>query len=385
MAKPQQIGALLGLNNRLPLTRMETSLPNRAAAAWLRTATNIDLSTNGFLRSRKGFALSVAGGWHSLWADDMDAYGVLNGDMVRIDQRTMAPAVVVPGVGRNRVSYVRLPDGMVYWASGARIGRLAGQTAREIVTPAPNPSPSASATAGGLPAGRYQVCFTALGLDGESASTDPVQIILPRNGGIAFSGLTPATRIYATGPDGEVFNEIAPGDYMSLGNHGTACATFMLATMPAGHALAHYRGSLLVARGKFLYLSEPYRYGLMNPGRSFIPFPAEITVVQPCEDGLYVCADKTYWIPGDPLNTQPVVVLPYGALLGSATFDPYTKTAYWQGRQGVVVANPGGQVAVPQDGALLFNPAGSGASLLREQDGERHVLAARFDTERNQP
>ena len=74
-----------------------------------------------------------------------------------------------------------------------------------------------------------------------------------------------------------------------------------------------------MARGRWLYVSEPYRYGLYNARRGFIPFPSEITVVQPCEDGVYVCADKTYWLPGDPLATTPVVLLPYGALLGSAT------------------------------------------------------------------
>lgn len=46
----------------------------------------------------------------------------------------------------------------------------------------------------------------------------------------------------------------------------------MLSSMPAGHSLAHYKGSLLVARGSWLYISEAYRYGLFNLGRGFIPF-----------------------------------------------------------------------------------------------------------------
>lgn len=385
MPRDASIGTLLGLNNRQKPSRMSTTLPNRATAAWLQVASNVDLTDDGFISRREGFARSIAGRFHSLWADDRGAYAVKDGDLVRIDPSTHALAVAVQAIGQSRVCYARLPDGLVYWTNGERIGRLDGAAPRALITPTPNPAPAAGATAGGLPPGRYQVCFTAVGPDGESASTDPVQIHLPNGGGIAFAGLTAATRIYATGPDGAVFNEIAPGDYLSLGNLGAACSTFLLSTMPAGQALAHYRGSLLVARGQFLYLSEPYRYGLINAGRGFIPFPAQISVVQPCEDGIYVCADKTYWIPGDPLNTQPVVVLPYGALRGSAIFDRLTQTAYWQGRQGVVVAKPGGQVAVPQDEALIFNPASSGASLLREQDGERHVLAARFDVERTTP
>lgn len=378
MAKPHQIGTILGLNNRLPPERMEVSLGRGATAAWLRVAQNIDLNPGGFLRSRGGFALSVAGGWHSLWSDEQDAYGVLDGDLVHIHHRTLGRTVVVAGVGHDTVSYDRLPDGMVYWSNGVRIGRMAGATARALVTPTPNPVPSVSAVAGGLPPGRYQVCFTALGPDGESASTEPRQVSLPSGGGIAFTGLSADTLIYATGPDGDVFNEIAYGDYLSLGNGGAQCGTFMLQGMPAGQSLTHYRGSLLVARGKWLYVSEPYRYGLWNAGRGFAPFPAEISVVQPCEDGVYVCADKTYWLPGDPLNTTPVVVLPYGALPGSAVFDKREQTAYWQGPQGVVVAKPGGAIAVPQDEALTFDPAEFGRTWVREQAGDKHLITTRF-------
>lgn len=381
MTRMVATGAFLGLNNRLPITRLETSLPNRAAATFFHVADNVDLTAVGSVRRRKGFVAASPGAFSSLWADEKDAYAVKDGDLIHIHSSTLAETLVLAGVGTSPISYARLPDGMVYWTNGTRIGRLLGTVAREAVTPSPNPSPSAQATNGSLPPGRYQVCFTTLGADGESASTEPIGVFLPGGGGIAFSGITPSTLIYATGPDGEVFNEIAAGDYLSLGNTGVQCGSFMLQAMPAGSVLAHYRGSLLVARGNFLYVSEPYRYGLMNAGRGFIPFPGEITVVQPCENGIYVCADKTYWIPGDPLNTQAVVVRPFGALAGSAVFDPEDQTAYWQSLLGVVIARPDAQIATPQNDALIFTDAGSGATLVREQDGEKHIIAARFDVE----
>lgn len=372
------MGRLLGLNNRLAPTRMEVALPNRATANWMPLATNVDLTADGFLMRRQGYKLVAAGSFHSLWADAQDAYAVRDGRLVHIDVRTLAMTVVSEGLGAARLSYARLPDGLVYWSNGLRIGRLQGAVARELVTAAPNPVPSVAAGAGSLPAGRYQLCFTATGPDGESASTEPVAVDLPTGGGVAISGLQAGMRVYATGPDGEVFNEIAPGDYLSLGNTGTACSSFMLSAMPPGQAMAHYLGSLLVARGRWLYISEPYRYGLLNLGRSFIPFPADISVLLAFDDGLYVCADKTYWIPGDPLNTSPVVLLPYGALPGSLAVDPRERTGYWQGPQGVVVARPGGVVAVPQDAALRFGAAASGATLVREQGGEKHIVAARI-------
>lgn len=378
MTRTVSLGAILGLNNRLPSTQMQVSLGRGVTAEWLRVADNIDLISGATIRRRQGFAPAFSGSWHSLWSDPLDAYGVCDRDLVHIDHRTRARTVTVPGVGLGRMSFARLPDGLVYWTNGTRIGRLSGAVARHVVTPAPNPVPVANASAGGLPPGRYQVCFTALGADGESASTEPQAIALPHGGGIVFTGLTADTLVYATGPDGEVFNEIAPGDFLSLGNTGAPCDTFMRAPMPAGQALAHYRGSLLVARDKWLYISEPYRYGLRDAGRGFIPFPADISVVQPCEDGVYVCADKTYWLPGDPLATTPVVLLPYGALPGSATFDAKEQTAYWQGEQGAVVAKPGGALSVPQDEALAFTAAESGFTWVREQAGDRHLITSRF-------
>lgn len=371
------LGAIIGLNNRLPITKMETVI-GRAPAVWLRSAENIDITSGGLLRRRSGFSLSIAGDAHSIWSDKLDAYCVLNGELVHINHRTLARTTVAAAVGSNRISYDRLPDGMVYWTNGTRIGRLQGTAARALVTPTPNPVPIATATSGGLPAGRYQVCFTALSADGESASTEPVQINLPSGGGIAFSGLTGSTLVYATGPDGEVFNEVHGGNYLSLGNTGAPCDTFMQDTMPAGSALAHHKGSLLVARGRWLYISNAYRYGLFDLRRGFVPFPADISVVQPCEDGVYVCADKTYWIPGDPLATTPIVVLPYGALPGSAVFDAREQTAYWQGEQGAVIAKPGGAITVPQDDALTFTTATTGCTWLREQLGDKHLITSRF-------
>ena len=379
MTRDVSIGTILGLNNRLPLTRMEMTLSNRSKAAWLRVADNIDLESGGLVRRRQGFSLPLAAGaWRSLWSDALGAYGVAGGDLVHIDQATLAPTVAVAGVGFARISYARLPDGMVYWSNGTRIGRIDGTDARDIITPKPNPAPIATATSGGLPPGRYQVCFTAIGPDGESASTEPVQIALPSGGGIAFAGLAANTIVYATGPDGEIFNEVTGGDYLSLSNDGTQLEALMLGTMPAGHSIAHYRGSLLVARGNWLYVSQPYRYGLYDTTSGAIPFPKPVSIVQPCEDGVYVCADKTYWIPGDPLATTPVVLLPHGALPGSSAFDPESQTAYWQGKQGAVVAKPGGAIAAPQDAALTFKKAESGFTWVREQDGEKHLITTRF-------
>ena len=159
MTRDVSAGVLLGLNNRLPLTRMGTTLAGGVSAAWLRVAHNIDLTANGFVRRRAGFAAAAAaaGAWHSLWADALGAYGVCNGDLVCIAPRTLARTVVVPGVGQGRVSFARLPDGLVYWTNGERIGRRDGAAPR--ASPALGPrSPLAGAARGRTIKRRSSTC-----------------------------------------------------------------------------------------------------------------------------------------------------------------------------------------------------------------------------------
>lgn len=371
MEKEINIGAPVGLNNRKPLARMDAST-DAGAGAWLRSAINIDLSSDGYLRRRQGFQLVQAGDFHSLWSDGKDAYAVVNGSLSHLSPE---PTPIEPNV-RNPVTYARFPDGAVYWSDGNKAGRMNGQDNKPITPPMPNPVPAAQVVDAGLPAGRYQVCFTRITDGLESAPTEAVMFDLPENKGLVFSGVDNDTLIYVTGANGEIFNEIS-GNYLSPIAEGAECPTFGLAPIPAGQALAHYRGSLLMAAGNYLYVSEPYLYGLHNPVRGFIPFPEPISVVAPCEDGFYVCADKTYWLPADPLNTTPIVVLPYGALAKSLVIDDESMTVYWQSKHGIVLAKPSGSVTLPQNQALQFDPADTGVSWLREQNGERHLITTR--------
>ena len=109
------------------------------------------------------------------------------------------------------------------------------------------------------------------------------------------------------------------------------------------------RLALLVARGKFL--TSASRMAILQPRRGFIPLPAEISIVQSCEDGgNRLRRQDLLLIPGDPLNTAPIVVLPTARCPAPrrSTLKPRPLT----GRpNGVVIGRPGGNVTVPQDAA----------------------------------
>lgn len=300
MAKEVNIGRLLGLNNRQPLARMNQAT-DAGAGAWLRTADNIDLHHDGYIQRRDGFAPAKTGKWRDLWADELGAYAVVDGQLCSLDMQTLEPTPVVSAVPQGRMSYCRLPDGMVYASDGYSLWVLSGIVASNLPAPEPDLNPDIDAP--------------------------------------------------------------------------------QWVNMPAGSCLAHYRGQLLVASGSFLFISEPYRYNLHKPHRGFIPFPAPITVVAPCEDGVYVCADKTYWLGGDLFDGAIVTLAQFGALKNSLVLDNGRALAYWQSHKGLVIGGAGGQIKFPQDDAMDFETAFAGATWLREREGQKYLVATRLKEE----
>lgn len=379
--RPVKIGPFsAGVNNRLEPTQLAVAREN-GGGAFLYSGVNVNINARGRLKRRDGYTLRLAAHQaHSLWGDGLDGYAVVDGELTYLQSGAggLVGLPLVADLPPLPVSFARAPDGWVYWSNGVSIGRLKGPVARSLITPRPALVPQVAAAAGGLPPGRYQVAFTADGPDGESPSTVPQVVDLPAGGGIDITGAPAGVRTYVTGPNGAVFNEVPTAAILSLTNTGAPCRTLLMGELPAGNLLAVHGGCLLSASGPHLFVSEPYYYGLHHPTRGYLSFPAPITVVQPCEDGVFLCADRTYWLADPILDTTASTVLPFGGLRGSSGFNPDTQQAFWQSPEGVVVAGPGGQVSAVQQQNLVFGAAAAGASLFRQVDGARHLIAARL-------
>lgn len=145
--------------------------------------------------------------------------------------------------------------------------------------------------------------------------------------------------------------------------------------MPAGSIVRHYKGRLLVVRGTVLYISEPFAPNVYSPTRGYIAFSAPITLVMPLDSGLFVCADKTYWLTGD-LSQGMDVALPYGAVAGTDAPTIDGKGWMWTSLRGVVRGNPDGSATNMQEKQLAISPGTAGAMLLREFDGMRKAVSA---------
>lgn len=387
--KPIRIPAFNGMNNRFP------DFANRLEKEhYLRSAVNVDLTPVGTIKRRKGTTRTISGSdCHSLFAFRDDAFYIDYKTIKRIDTALVTASAVTGAVmtPRVRASYTVLPDGSTLVTNGIQFYKIVDNAATVYPIPVTIhlPAPVYSAI-GTFPAGgTYQFVFVLVDPDGvEGGSTIPVSFDMPAAGGInvaipTVSGYT--VQLYMTEANGTEFYAVDPSVVVS----GTAkiiyqqlttrrCKTLLLAPLPAGHIVRYSNGRILTASGSMVYYSEPYAPGLYNPLKGFIPFPADVTMVEPCGDGWYISADQTYWFGGDIASATMSPVLPYKALIGAAATVNNTTDIWWMSERGVVVGNEQGQVKNVQEGDVVVRPGNAGASLFREQDGIRQMVASVF-------
>jgi hypothetical protein len=155
--------------------------------------------------------------------------------------------------------------------------------------------------------------------------------------------------------------------------------------LPAGRLIRYFQGRLYVADGSVLRYTPALRYGLHNPSSDYIQFSSDITVVEPVLDGIFVVADKTYFLRGtSPSQFTQIELSDDKGIFGTGTrvqgslFDPEIlgEAAYWYSNRGAVLGLPGGSVRPLMEGTVAFPEYSEGATTMREQNGIRHVVTA---------
>lgn len=290
----QRIGPFpLGMDNRAPDYRLK--LPE-GAGHLLRDALNVDVTAQGAVKTRAGYAQSVAGtDCHSLWAPLSGAFALYvdDGTLYRLDAAG-ARIAVAAGFGRTTpVRYVEVNEA-IYFTDGVRVGSY---------HPAAGPTP------------RW---------------ADAVPIT------VGEQPLTP---------------------------------------MPAGQHIAYHGARLLVAVGNALIYSEPFTPHLRDEARGFELFPAPITCLAAVEAGVFVVADKTYFLAGG-LPAQAVrAVLEYGAPDQQPSYTD-DGGAHWMSARGLVTCTRTGEIANVQEAHVALQAQGAAATLVREADGMQTIVAA---------
>ena len=279
------------MDNRAPDYKLR--LPD-GGGHLLRDALNVDVTAQGTVKTRAGYALTQAGSdCHSLWSPVEGDYALYvdDGDLYRIDT---AKALVASGFGNaTPVRYTQVYEA-VYFTDGLRVGSY---------HPSNGPTPEwASATT------------TSIG----------DQVLMP---------------------------------------------------MPAGQHIAHHAGRLLVAVGSAVIYSEPFTPHLRDEAKGFELFPAPITCLAAVEAGVFVVADKTYFIAGG-LPAQTVrAVLEYGAPEQQPSYRK-DGSAHWMSERGLVSCTRAGEIANLQEAHVALRAQGTAATLMREADGMQTLVAA---------
>lgn len=144
--------------------------------------------------------------------------------------------------------------------------------------------------------------------------------------------------------DGNGFTPVFPTTIRTITTTGMELVTQHLRPPPPGNILCSHHGVMLIANGKTLFYTTPLRVHQVDYRKGFFQFPAAITNVVSMDSGVYVTADKTYFLP--KLETTDVSqheVLNIPAVAGSAKRVSGDK-AVWLTAYGMVIAEDGGNV-----------------------------------------
>lgn len=401
MAGTEQSGfkAFSGLRNDAP--------PERLPLDALTEATNVDLDDTGAASRRSGYAKIVNGTRvHSVWANRAgDLCLFVDGPtMFRLDAGHAARSVVTGLTPGQPVSYCEV-NGLVYWASETDRGIIrAGEYEPWGIKPPGNPVVAIGA--GRLNPGRYIVACTYRTADGrESGAGEGAEIVLPDGGGVTLklprSVHMKVTKVavYMTNADGNVLYEAGVYDnpdsdvWVTLGPDEARLqrpmVTQFMEPPPYGQIVAHFRGRIYVASGDTLYWSTAFGYELFKATNS-MTFKGRITMVAPCESGLFVGAGgATWWCDGvDPeaeafalreaSASEPIegsLVYAQGQLVGEAGTS--IDVPVWFSDRGVAFGLPGGAVNLMTE-KWRFDPPDRSAGLFRKTGETYQYIASQI-------
>jgi hypothetical protein len=384
-------GPFLGLNNRLP----DFALKIRDKGDFLRTAENVDINNAGRVKRRKATALLQSlTNPHSLYTTTSGArYMVLGSILYAVTLPSYTQTLVKVLSNDDAVSYVEY-NGSLYWSNGTDSGRIESGINFPWGLPTPA-SPSVAPISGELYAGYYQVAVSYYNnVTGEEGGISPsTNYDLAAVGGLRVTlpaATTGATHInvYVSTVNGSIpmlAKTVATGTGVSDVTTQLELATLREAVqryeapLPAGRPFLH-NGCLCTIKDESIYRGIPYRPGYHIPTESRIPFPADVSNAVSAQNGLYVVADKTYWLAGSDLKDVQMIqdVLPYGGVPGTEFKVPFSSKVGWFGEMGVVIGSTDGQAeAVMANNVDVVVPA-SGVSGVFGSDGYYRVVSCGY-------
>ena len=160
-----------------------------------------------------------------------------------------------------------------------------------------------------------------------------------------------------------------------------------LYTLPAGRLLTYYNGRLFSANGGVVWYSNPLDYQHTELKQNFLAFPEAVTLLKATSKGIWVSADKLYFLrggDGDELVAEVKdsrrALIGTGTQIDEADIDPREDgvIVIWATHDGICMGSDNGNFTnLSVDKLNLYTNTIEGASIVRyNQDGIQQYLVS---------
>lgn len=363
----------------------------------LREAVNVELLDSGWVRRRPGYVKRYTGtDVHSLHSTGATTVFADGSSLLRLRPDYTTDTIRSDLTAGEELSYAVTHRG-TYYSNSSQTGWFNSTDASPYWTCPTPAAPTISTVPGALPAGSYALSLTAYdSVLGESAAVPLQSFSSDGEQGVSVSVTSSSLPqyVYMTRANGTALYQVATvpaGDTSvvvanAAGGYGVELSTLDLEPLPAGNIVRSYRGQLWVATGSTLAVSRPMRPGLYDPAEDVFFFPEPITVLEPVDDGLYVVADRTYFLSGPTSSDMKLTGLDGDrGVPGTGSVQPskYFKlceaqafVAHWFSERGPVIGLNGGQLINYAEGRLAMEPYQAGSSAFIERNGVQQLVTA---------
>lgn len=304
------------------------------APADLVEALNVDFDDTGYVVSRDGTELKVAGEFHSLWSDGNTALVVQNGRLKKLENNfSLTDLAEVKG---KNLCYLSLND-KIYWSDGvANTGIVEGSSNRSWGLPIPNIQ-SISRISGTLFAGRYQIAIAYERVDGQESGT-AMPVLMSSSGGEGFRVSWDTDEMPSDVSKVILYASDANGEQLFRVGHVTASSgsmefrtsylnsqplrTRFFEAPPVCSDITYFNGRIYMAVGVNVIATTPFGYELVDMLDFVSVDGSAITMLRGVENGIFVGTERgVTYLGGDDLRDfKSTLVRESSVVRGSAVY-----------------------------------------------------------------
>jgi hypothetical protein len=383
----------LGLN--LKLDPMEFGRDS-----WQTKAENIDITDANKIRTRRGQTLIRSADIRSLHGNRYVMLGVEGQQLAQYPANDPATPTTIRADLHPTAAcvFVDIED-ETYYSDGRVVGKFVRETPTDWLVEVPPGSPSLAAVNGGLAAGCYFVNVTFTHLDGrESGCLSSVKIDLAADSGIRLTNIPQpvssnigAVNIYCSDANSSTLYlnaSLAVGattHVITERSDSRELTTQFMSGPPRGTALAYSGSRIWVASGRFLYGSMPFTYHLFDYTHDYLVFGEDINLIAYVSAGLFVSADRLYFVSTIEQKNPRRELSEYKAITGTLSFVDGQDLAgdgidarlpVWAQEDGIVVGLPNGTIRNLTEGKVDIGSTIQGATLFRKEAGLSQVVSS---------